>query len=58
MTAIAEEMKRVYGDKCKVIKIEMLYEEEVQKYVMGIEKANRKAKNSTLVFKGGNDVIL
>ena len=50
MTAIAEEMKRIYGDKCKVIKIEMLYEEEVRKYVMGIEKANKRAKNSTLHF--------
>ena len=56
--AIAKEMLRVYGDKCKIIKIDMLYEKEVQKYVMGIEEANRKAKNSTLVFKGGYDVIL
>ena len=50
MTAIAKEMKRVYGDKCKVIKIEMLYEKEVRKYVMGIEEAHKKAKNSTLHF--------
>jgi len=51
--AIAKEMLRVYGDKCKIIKVDMLYEKEVQKYVMGIEEAHKKAKNSTLVFKGG-----
>ena len=48
--AIAKEMLRVYGDKCKVIKVEMLYEEEVRKYVMGIEDAHKKAAHSTLHF--------
>ena len=48
--AIALEMKRIYGDKCKTFKIEMLYEDEVRKYVMNIEEAHKKAAHSTLHF--------
>ena len=49
---IAKEMLRVFGDKCKVVKVEMLYQEEVNKYIMEIEEAHKKAAHSTLVFKG------
>ena len=48
--AIAEEMKRVYGDNAKVVKIDMRHEEEVRKYVMNIEEARKKAATSKLHF--------
>lgn len=47
---IAEEIKRVYGDSAKVIKINMRHEEEVRKYVMNIEEARKKAATSRLHF--------
>ena len=50
MTTIAEEMKRVFGDQAKVVHIDMLYEDEIQAYVMAIEEAHEKAANSELSF--------
>ena len=48
--AIAKEMKKIYGSKAKVIRIDMCHEDEVRKYVTQIEKAHRKAAGSTLDF--------
>lgn len=48
--AIAKEMKRIYGNKTKVVKIDMCHEEEVKKYVMKIEEAHKKAAESELTF--------
>ncbi len=48
--AIAKEMKRIYGNRTKVVRIDMRHEEEVKKYVMKIEEAYRKAAESELTF--------
>lgn len=48
--AIAEEMQRIYGSSTKVINIKIRHEEEVKKYVMGIEDAHKKAATSKLAF--------
>lgn len=47
---MAREMQKLFPSKCKIIKINMLYEDEVLKYIMGIEEAHNKASKSTLHF--------
>ena len=46
---IAEELKKT--GKGEVVQIEMLHERAVRKYIMGIEKAHERAKNSKLFFR-------
>lgn len=46
--AIAKEIQKRYGNKSKVIKINMRHEEEVKDFVMKIEKAHKNAANSKL----------
>ena len=48
--AIAKEMKRIYGSRTEVVRIDMRHEEEVRKYVMKIEEAHKKAAESKLTF--------
>ena len=46
---LARGMEEVLGPG-KVIKVKMLYEKEVRKYIMKIEKAHKKAAKSKLRF--------
>lgn len=46
---IARAMEKEFG-KGEIISIPILYEEEVKKYIMEIEDAHKKAKNSKLMF--------
>ena len=52
---IGQSMKAVFGDKCRVIKIDTAHYDKihaiVQRYVMEIEEAHKRAASSTLVFK-------
>ena len=47
---IARELVRLFPSECKVIEIEMLHTKAVRKYVMGIEKAHKRAAKSKLQF--------
>lgn len=47
---LAEEIKKLFGDKAKKVNIPMLYEEEVNDFVMKIEEAHQKAAESNLKF--------
>ena len=47
---LVKEMQRLYPNDCKIIKVKMLYEKEVRKYLMQTEKAYRKASKSKLRF--------
>ena len=47
---IAKEMLKLFPDKCRVIKVKMLYEKEVRKYLMETEKAHKRAAKSKLHF--------
>jgi hypothetical protein len=47
---IARELQRKYGEKTEVVKIQMLHEGAVRKYIMGIEDAHKKAAKSKIVF--------
>ena len=49
---IAKEMQRLFPNDCKIVEIKMLHTKAVRKYVMGIEKAHRKATHSKLSFGG------
>ena len=49
---IAKEMQVLFPDDCKIVKIKLLHTRAVRKYVMGIEKAHRKAAHSKLSFGG------
>jgi len=49
-SVIARQMERLYGDSAKVVKIEMLHEEEINKYITKVEQAHTEATKSALVF--------
>ena len=49
---IAKEMQRLFPDDCKIVEIKLLHTRAVRKYVMGIEKAHKKAACSKLSFGG------
>ena len=46
---IAEELKKT--GKGEIVQVKMLHERAVRKYIMGIEEAHEKAKNSKLFFR-------
>ena len=48
--AIAEEMKKVYGQDAQSVNIEIRHEAEVNKYIEMLEEARKKTAGSKLVF--------
>jgi len=50
MRDLAKEFKRIFGDKGKEIRIKLLYQKEVNRYVGEIEEAHKKAAKSRLTF--------
>jgi len=48
---MAEEMLKLFPDKCKIVRIKLLHTEAVRKYVMRIEEGHNKAAYSKLKFK-------
>lgn len=46
----AKKLKKLFGDEVKEVKIDLLYQEEVNKYIMEIEEAHKKAAHSKLMF--------
>ncbi len=48
---IAKELERKYGEKTEVVKVRMHHEKIVRKYIIGIEKAHKRAAKSKLVFR-------
>lgn len=48
---IAKEMKRIYGNRAKMIKVQMRHEDAVKNYVMKIEEAHKRAAKSKLIFR-------
>ena len=47
---IANQMKRIFGNSIRVVKIEMRHEDVVKKYVMRIEEGRNKPATSKLPF--------
>lgn len=54
---IGEEMKKIFGEDAKTVKIKMLYEKEVRKYVLEIENAHKKASQSNTDIKYGYSLV-
>ena len=48
---IAQEFQRLFPGETKIIKVKMLHEADVRKFIMGIEKAHKRASKSKLIFK-------
>lgn len=51
MNELAKAMKQLFPHSYKIVKIDILYEKEVRDYVMGIEKAHKRAAHSKLKFQ-------
>ena len=50
-TKIAKEIKKVFENRCKSIKVEIKHEKEVGEFVRKIEQAHKDASNGTTIFK-------
>ena len=48
--ALAQKIKRKYGNNAKSVAVKTRYEREINDYVMSIEDAHKNAANSKLKF--------